>query len=204
MKRSFVLITHDSRDCDDRASAWLTSQGYGLERACPAEGEAIPALREATAGVIVYGGAPCVDEESRYPFLKDEIRLIEDALRRGVPFLGLCLGAQLLAHVLGRLVDPHPRGFAEYGYYDFRPTSAGRQLLGAVPKVLQSHYHGWYETPPGAVGLGGTEAFLEEAFCYGGVAFGLQFHPEASRAMLERWIARRPAERYRLSGTFPP
>src|SRR3954454_12500368 len=112
MTRSFVLITHDSRDCDDRASAWLASRGYRLERACPAEGEAIPALTETTAGAIVYGGAPCVDGEGRFPFLKDEIRLVEDALRRGVPFLGLCLGAQLLAHVLGRHVGPHPQGFA--------------------------------------------------------------------------------------------
>lgn len=203
MAQGFILVTHDSRDRDDRASKWLEAKGYALERACPAEGSPIPAITEETAGVIIYGGAPCVDEQERYPFLADELRLIEQTLSRGIPFLGLCLGGQLLAHVLGRKVGPHPGGHAEYGYYDFHPTAAGRDILGAVPKVLQSHYHGWYETPDGAVALGGTEAFPEQAFRYG-EAFGLQFHPEASRAVLERWIARRPPERYRLKGTFPP
>jgi GMP synthase (glutamine-hydrolysing) len=204
MKQSIILITHDADDLDDRASLWLARQGFALKWSCPAAGRPIPPLTEDIVGVVIYGGAPCVDEQERYPFLKDELRFIGATLKRGVPFLGICLGAQLLAHALGRHVGPHPRGFAEYGYYDIMPTDPGRAELGDVPKALQSHFHGWYETPKGAVALARSEAYPEQAFRYGENAYAIQFHPEASRAMLKRWIGRRPPERHAMPGAHPP
>jgi GMP synthase (glutamine-hydrolysing) len=204
MTEKIILVTHDPADTDDRASAWLAAQGYELERTCPAEGGMIPPLTEETAGVVVYGGKYDVDQQDRYPFLLDELRLIEEVLKREVPFLGFCLGGQLLAHALGEEVGPHPQGFVEYGYYDFLPTSEGRAILGEVPKVLQSHFHGWYNAPKGVVSLGRSETFPEQAFRYGERTYGFQFHPEASRAMLERWIARRPPERHLMPGAHPP
>jgi GMP synthase (glutamine-hydrolysing) len=204
MKQSIILVTHDPADTDDRASRWLARQGYDLERSCPAEGESIPPLTDETAGAVIYGGKYDVDKQDRFPFLKDEIRFIEDVLNREIPFLGFCLGGQLLAHALGEPVGPHPKGYVEYGYYDFLPTPEGRAVLGDVPKALQSHFHGWYNTPKGAVSLGRSEAFPEQAFRYGGSTYGLQFHPEASRAMLERWISRRPPERHAMPGAYQP
>jgi len=204
MKQTIVLITHDKDDKDDRASQWLKRRGYALALACPAEGESIPPLTDDIAGVVVYGGRQAVDEQDHYPFLKDELRFIDETLKRGFPYLGLCLGGQLLAHALGEPVRPHAGGFAEYGYYDFVPTPAGDAALGPVPKVLQSHFHGWYATPKGAVALGRTAAYPEQAFSYGDKAYGIQFHPEASRGMLERWIARRPPERHAMPGAYPP
>jgi GMP synthase (glutamine-hydrolysing) len=204
MSESVILVTHDTDDKDDRASIWLKSRGYDLAWACPAEGRSIPPLTDDVAGIVIYGGRHCVDEQGRHPFLGDEFRLIDETLKRGIPFLGICLGGQLLAHALGEPVGPHPQGLAEYGYYDFVPTSAGRTALGDVPKVLQSHFHGWYETPKGAVALGRTEAYPEQAFRYGDKAYGIQFHPEASRTMLTRWIGRRPPERHLMPGAYPP
>jgi GMP synthase (glutamine-hydrolysing) len=201
---AIILVTHDKDDKDDRASAWLARHGHRLLWTCPAEGEAIPPLTDDIAGIVAYGGKQCVDEQDRWPYLKDELRLIDNALKREVPFLGLCLGGQLLAHALGEPVGPHPQGFAEYGYYDFVLTEEGRVVLGQVPKVLQSHFHGWYRTPTGAVALGRSEAYPEQAFRYGDSAYGLQFHPEASRAMLARWIARRPPERHQMPYAFAP
>lgn len=202
--QEMLLIVHDRDEMDDRASAWAKRQGYVLNWVCPAAGEKLPELDERTAGVIVYGGAQDVDQQDRFPYLKDEMRLLNQALKRKTPVLGLCLGGQLLAHTLGQAVTGHPGGQAEYGYYDLVPTDAGEALFGKGMKVLQSHWHGWYGTPKGAVKLAGTADFPEQAFRYGATAYGFQFHPETSRHGLSRWIGRRPANKQTMKGAHAP
>lgn len=204
MPRRMILISHDQDEKDDRASAWLRAQGHGLHWCCPAAGEPIPEPHPGDAGAVIYGGKYDVEAQARYPFLTDELRFIETALKRRMPLLGLCLGGQLMAHVLGEAVGRHPQGHAEYGYYDLKPTAAGCGLFGTGLKVLQSHWHGWHGLPRGAVHLAQTELYPQQAFRYGANAFAFQFHPEASLATLERWIARRPSERHRLPGACPP
>jgi len=202
--RSVILITHDKDDTDDRASTWLAQQGLRLDWCCPADGETIPSLTDDVAAAVIYGGKYDVGEQKAYPFLIDELKFIDATLTRGTPLLGICLGGQLLAHALGEDVGPHPEKRAEYGYYDLIPTEQGRAEFGDGLKVLQSHWHGWYRTPKGAVKLAESPYFPEQAFRFGTSAYGIQFHPEASRSMLNRWIGRRPAERHALPGAFPP
>lgn len=200
-----VAILHDHADAENSCLGWLRANGHQVVTACPPEGEPIPALDSSITGAVVFGGRYDVKLKSELPFLRDELAFIETALQRDLPYLGICLGAQLLADVLGEDVDRHPGGFAEYGYYDLIPTAEGADFVGPHGlKVLQSHWHGWYATPKGATRLAYTEAFPQQAFRYGAKAYGLQFHPEATRATLERWISRRPPERYSLKGTHPP
>ncbi|MBM3520127.1 MAG: glutamine amidotransferase, partial [Alphaproteobacteria bacterium] len=199
-----IAISHDPEEAGDRCTLWLQAHGYRVETACPAAGEAVPELADDVAGVVVFGGKYDVGRQADFPFLVDEMRLIEETLTRDLPFLGICLGGQLLAHVLGEDVDRHPEGFAEYGYYDLEPTAEGRAIFGTGLKVLQSHWHGWYRTPRGATRLASTAHFPEQAFRHGASAYGLQFHPEATPTMLARWIGRRSAERHTLKGAFPP
>ena len=199
-----IAISHDTEDTEDRCTVWLKANGHDVITVCPATGEAIPALADDVAGVVVFGGKYDVGRQDDFPFLGDEMRLIEATLEKELPFLGICLGGQLLAHVLGEEVDRHPDGFAEYGYYDLAPTAEGREVFGDGLKVLQSHWHGWYRTPRGATRLASTAHFPEQAFRHGRSAYGFQFHPEATRDMLQRWIGRRPAERHALNGVFPP
>ena len=202
--KTVIAIVHDRNDAANRCCDWLVRQGYRLEVACPADGDALPALREDIAGTVIFGGRYDVTMKGELPFLRDELHLIEDVLARHMPFLGICLGGQLLAHVLGEPVDRHPDGYVEYGYYELTPTAEGRAVFGDGLKVLQSHWHGWYHTPRGAVHLAASERFPQQAFRYGSNAYGLQFHPEATRDTILRWNKRRPPERYGLPGAQPP
>ena len=96
-------------------------------------GESLPALDERIAGIVIYGGAQDVDKIDEHPFLHDELKLIDAALKRETPLLGLCLGGQLMAHALGEPVHGHAEGHAEYGYYDLVPTAAGRADIRRRP-----------------------------------------------------------------------
>jgi GMP synthase (glutamine-hydrolysing) len=198
--KKMLLVVHDRDEMDDRASAWASRQGYALKWICPAGGDTLPVLDDSIAGIVVYGGAQDVDQHDRFPYLKDEMRFLEAAMKRETPVLGLCLGAQLLAHTLGETVSGHPEGHAEYGYYDLVPTAEGLSVFNDTMKVLQSHWHGWHRTPKGTVKLAGTEAFPEQAFRYGRSAYGFQFHPETSRKGLARWILHRPPHKQTMKG----
>lgn len=202
MHRRIVLITHAPDETDDRASAWLRRRGWAIQWVCPAEGDVLPPISERVAGAVVYGGRYDVNQQDQYPFLKDELAWVGHAIERGLPLLGLCLGAQLMAHALGAKIGSHPEGYAEYGYYPLIPQGAGKEVFGRGRMVLQSHWHGWFETPPGAERLASSELFPEQAFRYGPNAYGFQFHPEASFATMSRWAARR-GERNRLPGAHP-
>ena len=151
-------------------------------------------------GLIVLGGPMNVMDQHRHPHLKTELLAIEAALRQGIPVLGICLGAQLLAHVLGAPVRRHQHH--EIGWYDLVTTPSGREdavlgHLGEVSPVFQ--WHGCtYDLPAGAVQLARTESCEQQAFRFGANAYGFQFHMEADEAMIDRWL-RLPAYRDELS-----
>ena len=152
-------------------------------------------------GLIVLGGPMNVGEHDRYPHLTTELKAIEAALRQDKPVLGICLGAQLLAHVLGGPVRRHEKH--EIGWYDLHTTKAGRgdPVLGAVGEqapVFQWHGYTW-GLPSDAVQLARTETCEQQAFRYGEKAYGFQFHLEADAPMIERWLTI-PAYREELEG----
>jgi GMP synthase (glutamine-hydrolysing) len=142
-------------------------------------------------GLIVLGGPMNVEDQHRYPHLTTELKAIESALRQDKPVLGICLGAQLLAHVLGAPVRRHERH--EIGWYDLQVTAAGFHdpvlgVLGVRAPVFQ--WHGYtYDLPSGAVQLARTDTCEQQAFRWGKSAYGFQFHLEADAAMIERWLS---------------
>jgi GMP synthase (glutamine-hydrolysing) len=142
------------------------------------------------SGLIVLGGPMNVMDQQQHPHLKTELLAIETALRAGKPVLGICLGAQLLAHVLGAPVRRHVR--PEIGWYDLVTTAEGRadpvlSHLGQQAPVFQWHSC-TFDLPQGAVQLARTATCEQQAFRFGAHAYGFQFHLEADAAMIERWL----------------
>ncbi len=140
--------------------------------------------------MVVLGGPIGAYEETLYPFLTDELKLIEAQLAAGKPLLGVCLGAQLIARALGARVYPGPA--KEIGWAPIRPTPEGEaSVLAPLAandwRVL--HWHGdTFDLPAGAVRLAATDIAENQAFAVGANVLGLQFHIEVLSAEIEHWL----------------
>jgi len=142
-------------------------------------------------GLVVLGGPMNVDDLEGYPHLATEVELIQQAIEQGIPVLGICLGAQLIAKALGARV--HANGGREIGWYDVSWTSAAKddplfRDFGEVDKIFQ--WHGdVFELPAGAVHLATSQRCPHQAFRYGTNVYGLQFHLEVDERLIERWLS---------------
>jgi GMP synthase (glutamine-hydrolysing) len=139
--------------------------------------------------LVVLGGPIGAYEEDAYPFLRQEIALVEKRLAANLPTLGVCLGAQIMARALGARV--YPSGSKEIGWSPLALTAAGSESclapLGDEVPVL--HWHGdTFDLPAGATHLAATEVCDNQAFAHGSNALGLQFHIETTRQGLEQWF----------------
>jgi GMP synthase (glutamine-hydrolysing) len=141
-------------------------------------------------GLVVLGGPMNVNEVDLYPFLAVEVELVAEALQRGMPVLGICLGAQILARALGADVRPHHS--KEIGWYQINPTAAGADDPVFAGMSDTEHIFQWhgdtFDIPSGAVHLASSPDCENQAFRYGDTAYGLQFHLEVDRPMVERWL----------------
>lgn len=164
------------------------------------------ALRYAEAGqpllderqeslVIVLGGPIGANDVETYPFLAAELDLIERRLKRGAPTMGVCLGAQMIAKVIGAKV--YPAKAREIGIAPIRLTPAGREscLAPFAAEPLALHWHGdTFDLPRGSDLLASTDICENQAFAFGPNVIGFQFHPEAHPAGFERWLIGNSAE----------
>jgi GMP synthase (glutamine-hydrolysing) len=142
-------------------------------------------------GLVVLGGQMNVDQTDIYPHLATEIAALREAIARGMPVLGICLGAQLLAAALGAAVRPN--AVHEIGWYPLEPMQAAREdrlfrHFDGSQFVFQWHAY-TFDLPPGAVHLASTATCRNQAFRHGGRAYGLQFHLEADEPLIRRWLA---------------
>ncbi|WP_419706423.1 glutamine amidotransferase [Promicromonospora sp. NFX87] len=138
--------------------------------------------------LVVLGGPIGVYETDAYPFLAAEREAIAARVRAGRPTLGVCLGAQLVAAVLG--ADVVATGRKEIGYAPLTLTAEGRDTaLAPLDGVRVLHWHGdQFAIPEGAVRLAETPGFPNQAFAIGSHVLGLQFHLEADHTQIERWL----------------
>ncbi len=140
--------------------------------------------------VISLGGAMNVDEEDVHSWLRDENFLIQNCLQNQIPFLGFCLGAQLLAKASGARVVKSPQG--EIGWMNVELNESGRNsaIFQGLPTQFETlQWHGdMFEIPPNGTNLAFSDACPNQALQVGNCAFGLQFHLEVSPQELELWF----------------
>ena len=139
--------------------------------------------------VLVLGGKQNVGEEAQHPWLEDEYEALRGWVADETPLLGVCLGAQTLAHALGGRVDRADSPFA--GFYETALTDEGLRdpVLGVLPARFEAlNANGYrFEPPPDAAEL--ARGPVSQAFRAGRRAWGVQFHPEARLEQVLRWFS---------------
>ncbi len=153
------------------------------------EEERIPAP-DAYNAIIALGGPQHVYEAEKYPYFASEKELIRAAIERDIPFLGICLGGQLLAQTLGSTVRQH--NTTEIGFFHVPLTIDGKRdpLFTGLPGY-QTVFH-WHEDifdlPTEGTLLATSETTANQAFRYGRHAYGLQYHIELNFALFDLWL----------------
>lgn len=164
--------------------AWISARGHTVSYVRFFAGE-LPAGPEAD-WLIVMGGPMGVHDEAEFPWLKAEKAALRAALDRGAAALGVCLGAQLMADVLGAEVKPNAA--KEIGWFPVTLSDAAKATwLGRVfpERFTPFHWHGdTFGIPAGAVPLGSSSACANQGFLWRERALGLQFHPEVTASSL--------------------
>jgi GMP synthase (glutamine-hydrolysing) len=188
-KRPVLIVLHQEHSTPGRVGVRLSARGFALDVRRPRFGDPLPTTLAGHSGAIVFGGPMSINDGD--DFLKRETEWLKVPLAEGAPFLGLCLGAQMLARHLGAAVRPHADGHIEVGWFGLTATEAGRRLTRWPDRVHQFHREG-FDLPSGATLLaeGAAETFPNQAFSYGTAAFAIQFHIELTTAMVNRWTGR--------------
>lgn len=142
-------------------------------------------------GILAMGGPMSVNDHATLPWLADERALVAAAVRKGVPFFGVCLGAQILAAALGARVYPGPRSEFGMGRVRMADASRGDPVFDGLPRELSVfQWHGeTFDLPAGAVLLATGDDVRHQAMRVGRAAYGVQFHMEISTALLTAWLA---------------
>jgi GMP synthase-like glutamine amidotransferase len=195
-----IVLQHLDREGAGLIGELLLRRGIRVDPIPLDHGAAVPASLAADEILVVMGGSMGVADivDPRFPFLAPEVELLRGVLAAKRPVLGVCLGAQLLAHAAGSRVFPNqradakgiPRPLREVGFgevhllgREHEPALAG--LDAAIPVL---HWHGdTFDLPVGATHLAKSEACVNQAFRLGERAYGLQFHVEIEAETVRRW-----------------
>lgn len=182
-RKTAVAIRHVPFEDVGNLEPSLRERGYHLQYR-EAGLHSLKQVRSDTDLLIVLGGPIGAYQEDSYPFIREELHLLEARLASDLPTLGICLGAQMMARALG--ADVRPGHGKEMGWGTLALTCASP--LNPLQGVHVLHWHGdTFDVPKGAIHLASTESYENQAFSWGKHALALQFHPEVRKSSLERW-----------------
>lgn len=185
-----TLLQHIHCETPGIISECLKSEGVETRRIRTFERDPIPSCMDAQAGLIVMGGPMSVYDHERYPFLLQEQRLIEAALKDNKPVLGVCLGSQLLAATLGADVKSGARKEIGWHAITLARDAASDALWKDLPSQFTAyHWHGdVFELPYEAVSLASSEMTACQGFRYGKNAYGFLFHMEITEQIIHNMV----------------
>lgn len=168
----------------------LIKRGFAIRYVDPAR-EDLESIDVASAELLIgLGGPVSVYDAGQYPWISDELKLFERRLESGMPIVGICLGAQMLAHVLGARVYPGP--IKELGWTPLRLTPAGAAsaIAPLAPQFTSMlHWHGdTFDLPAGATLLASTPQIRQQIFEWGAHVLAFQCHPEVQAQDIEAWL----------------
>ena len=183
MKKALLVLHQKTSEAGDLGLKLIT-RGYNLEYVRPPLGDELPQDLKQYSVVVIFGGPMSANDNDE--FIKKEIDWIKFVINSNVPFLGICLGAQILAKHLGCKIEKNSKNLSEIGFYKINPTSNGLKLFESQSIFYQFHSEG-FEIPTGCELLAKGDIFNNQAFKYKN-CYGLQFHPEVNLYLHLKWV----------------
>lgn len=183
-------LQHLENDTLGNIGTWITRKGYRLTKTLPYEESLFPDPEEFDL-LLIMGGTMSVYQEEEFPWLKPEKQFVRKAIETGIPVLGSCFGAQMIADVLGGRVTKNR--YKEIGWHTVRAMGEKNRneiRSSKLPPCMFPEFTGFmwhgdtFEIPVGATKLFESEACPNQGFIYNGKVLGMQFHPEADR----QWV----------------
>jgi len=196
LRPKILIVLHQETSSPGRVGHMLFEAGFDLDIRRPPLGDPLPCTLDGHAGVVMFGGPMSANDNDE--FVRRETDWLAVPLKENRPFLGICLGAQMLVNHLGGKVAGHGEGLVEIGWYPLKATDEGARLMEWPHYVYQFHREG-FSLPSDATLLASSEAYPNQAFRYGANAWGIQFHAELTRMMMHRWVVH-GAHRFVLPG----
>jgi GMP synthase (glutamine-hydrolysing) len=182
-----LIILHQETSSPGRVGQILQSRGFKLDIRRPVLGDPLPQTLANHYGAIIFGGPMSANDNEDY--IRLEIDFCGQALKEDKPFLGICLGAQMLVKQCGGRVQGAPCGGVEIGWYPLRATKAGQNLLQWPEMVYHFHREG-FDLPEGFELLATADLYPNQAYRVGNNAWGVQFHGELTEVMMRRWAVK--------------
>ena len=183
MKTALFILHQKTSEAGDIANK-LKIRGFNFEIRRPTLGDSLPTNLKNYSAIVVFVGPMSANDNDE--FMKKEIDWIGQVLQSEVPFLGICLGAQILVKYLGCKVEKNPNELSEIGFYKIQPTEKGIKLFQSQDVFYQFHTEG-FELPSGCELLAKGDIFSNQAFRYKN-CYGLQFHPEVNIYLHLKWL----------------
>ena len=189
MASKVLVVQHAAPETLGTIADVMEPKGVSVQYVRVFQDEPVPKGMDGASGLIVMGGPMAVRDQGRFPYLRDEMRLMEQALKESKPVLGICLGSQLLASILGARVTAAKKEIG-WGPVRLAPQAQQDPLWAGVPDSFTAfHWHGdIFDLPPGAVSLASSDATKHQAFRHGQKAYGLLFHLEMTENMIREMI----------------
>ena len=183
MKTALFILHQQTSEAGDIANK-LKIRGFNFEIRRPSLGDSLPTNLNNYSAIVVFGGPMSANDNNE--FMNKEIDWIGQVLQSEVPFLGICLGAQILVKYLGCKVEKNLNELSEIGFYKIQPTENGTKMFQSQDVFYQFHTEG-FELPSGCELLAKGDIFTNQAFKYKN-CYGLQFHPEVNIYLHLKWL----------------